>query len=69
MRRTASGNTGGAIARRNGHPNSSANGICVGVSSFHAIMITWLLALSLSVAPLLGWSYYAPELCGMRYRF
>ena len=69
MRRTASGNYGGSIARRNGHHNSSANGIDMGISSFHAITITWLLALSLSVAPLLGWSYYAPELCGMRYRF
>ena len=38
-------------------------------SSNYSIAVTWLLALHLAIPPLLGWSYYSPELSGMRYIF
>ena len=38
-------------------------------SSNCSIAVTWLLALHLAISPLLGWSYYSPDLSGMRYIF
>ena len=35
-------------------------------SSNNAIILTWMMALSLALAPLLGWSYYEPESNGLR---
>ena len=34
--------------------------------SWTVISITWVLALSLALAPVLGWSYYEPESNGLR---
>ena len=36
-------------------------------SSIKAIAFTWVMAFSLALAPLLGWSYYEPESNGIRY--
>ena len=52
------------ISRDSLHSN-----IFMGVSSYTSILVTWLLALSLAIPPLLGWSHYAPEISGMRYSF
>ena len=36
-------------------------------SSSYVIVLTWAMALSLALSPLLGWSYYEPESSGLRY--
>ena len=36
------------------------------LSSNIVITLTWTMALSLALAPLLGWSYYEPESNGLR---
>ena len=41
-------------------------GIAQRLSSYMIIVITWILGLSITLPPLLGWSYYAPEDNGMR---
>ena len=49
--------------------DSLLSNIFMGVSSYTTILVTWVLALSLAIPPLLGWSHYAPEISGMRYGF
>ena len=36
------------------------------LSSSKVIVLTWVMAFSLALAPLLGWSYYEPEPNGLR---
>ena len=53
-----------------GHYNYLAQAlITVFSTSYYAIALTWVLAFPLAFSPLVGWSYYSPELSGMRYKF
>ena len=49
--------------------DSTRTSMFMGISSYSAITITWILALSLAIPPLLGWSHYEPEISGMRYDY
>ena len=44
-----------------------ASVIARSLSSYAIIGILWILGLLLALPPLLGWSYYEPEVNGMRY--
>ena len=45
------------------------NTISIRLGSYSVIGLTWAIALSLALPPLLGWSYYVPEPNGIRYEY
>ena len=55
-----------AIGRSTKFVKNMLNAMSSGLTPCKVNIITWVMALSLALPPIFGWSYYAPESGGIR---